>query len=77
MKTVNMQAAKTQLSRLVEQAMKGEEIILAKAGKPQVMLVPCSPRLVPRGGGQLANVLPDIPADFDGLDPQIEKLFQG
>ncbi len=77
MKTVNMQAAKTQLSRLVEQAMEGEEIILAKAGKPQVALVPCSPRVAPRSGGQLAEILPDIPADFDALDPQVEKLFQG
>lgn len=77
MKTINMQAAKTQLSRLVEEAVNGEEIILAKAGKPQVTLVPCRSRTSPRQGGQLAGVLPDIPADFDRSDSQIEKLFEG
>jgi prevent-host-death family protein len=34
MKTVNIQAAKTHLSRLVDEAMAGTEIVLAKAGKP-------------------------------------------
>ena len=38
-KTVNLHAAKTQLSKLVDQATKGEEIIIAKAGKPMVRLV--------------------------------------
>ncbi len=40
MKTVNIQAAKTHLSRLVAAAVDGEEIVLAKAGKPMVRLVP-------------------------------------
>jgi len=37
---INIQAAKTHLSRLVEQAVNGKEIVLAKAGKPLVRLVP-------------------------------------
>jgi antitoxin (DNA-binding transcriptional repressor) of toxin-antitoxin stability system len=36
MRTVNIHAAKTQLSRLVEAAATGEEIIIAKSGKPMV-----------------------------------------
>ena len=40
MKTVNLHAAKTHLSRLVDQAAAGEEIVIAKAGKPMVRLVP-------------------------------------
>ncbi|OLV18452.1 type II toxin-antitoxin system Phd/YefM family antitoxin [Deinococcus marmoris] len=40
---VNIHAAKTQLSRLVERAHLGEEIILAKAGKPYARLVPLAP----------------------------------
>ena len=40
---VNIHAAKTQLSRLVERAHQGEEIILAKAGKPYARLVPLAP----------------------------------
>lgn len=39
MKTVNIHAAKTHLSRLVEEAAAGEEILLAKAGKPVARLV--------------------------------------
>lgn len=55
MKTVNIQAAKTHLSRLVEEAAAGEEIILAKAGKPLVKLVPYAPARAARVGGQLAG----------------------
>jgi len=40
MKTVNIHAAKTHLSRLLEEAAAGEEIIIAKAGKPVARLVP-------------------------------------
>ncbi len=55
MKTVNIQAAKTHLSRLVDEAAGGEEIILAKAGKPLVKLVPYQPVRAARVGGQLAG----------------------
>jgi prevent-host-death family protein len=40
--TVNMHEAKTHLSRLVERAMAGEEVIIAKDGTPKVRLVPVS-----------------------------------
>jgi len=52
MKIINIQAAKTHLSRLVEEVVAGEEIVLGKAGKPMVRLVPY---VVPQGdrvGGQ-------------------------
>ena len=39
-KTVNIHEAKTHLSRLLEEAMAGEDIVIAKAGKPKVRLVP-------------------------------------
>ncbi len=48
MKIVNMHEAKTKLSKLVEEALAGEEIILAKAGKPLVRLVPYEEHLEPR-----------------------------
>jgi len=44
MKTVNLHAAKTHLSRLVDEAVEGEEVIIAKAGKPMVRLVPVAPK---------------------------------
>jgi prevent-host-death family protein len=40
MKQVNVHVAKTTLSRLVDEAMKGEDVVIAKAGKPMVRLVP-------------------------------------
>ncbi len=40
---VNVHEAKTQLSRLIDQAHAGEEIILAKAGKPYARLMPLAP----------------------------------
>jgi prevent-host-death family protein len=42
MRTINIHAAKTHLSRLVEQAAAGEEIVIAKAGKPMARLAPLS-----------------------------------
>jgi prevent-host-death family protein len=40
MKTVNLHAAKTSLSRLVDEAVGGQDVVIAKAGKPMVRLVP-------------------------------------
>ncbi len=51
---VNIHAAKTQLSKLVDRAHEGEEIILAKAGKPYARLVPLAPG-GPREFGFLAG----------------------
>lgn len=42
-KTVNMHEAKTNLSKLVEEAEAGEEVVLARAGRPAVRLVPVRP----------------------------------
>jgi prevent-host-death family protein len=75
MKTINIQAAKTHLSRLVEEAVAGEEIILAKAGKPLVRLIPYAPAKAARIGGQLAGriwVAPDCWASDE--DPFAESL---
>ena len=65
MKTVNMHEAKTHLSRLVEEAAEGKEIIIAKAGKPRARLVACQPvRKKPRKfGGMKGEIW--ISDDFD------------
>lgn len=55
MKVINIQEAKTHLSRLVEEVISGEEIIVGKAGKPLVRLVPYSVAQSPRVGGQYAG----------------------
>ena len=53
---VNVHEAKTQFSRLLEQAHSGEEIIIAKAGKPYARLVPLSPVAKPRKPGVLKHL---------------------
>ncbi len=79
MKKVNIHEAKTQLSKLVEQARQGEPFIIAKAGKPAVKVVALNAptgRQVRRLGfmaGQIA-----VPDDFDRMgDREIERLFNG
>jgi len=55
MRTVNIHAAKTQLSRLVEAAAAGEEVIIAKAGKPIARLCPLAAPPRDRVLGRLAE----------------------
>jgi prevent-host-death family protein len=76
MRTVNMQEAKTHLSRLVDQAAAGEEINIAKAGKPYVRLVSCLPETTPRTlGGWEGKVR--IAPDFDDTPDDVVRLFEG
>ena len=79
MRTVNIHEAKTQLSRLVDEAVNGEPFIIAKAGRPLVKVVPLD---TPTGArmrrlgfmkGQLS-----VPDDFDRIgEAEIERLFSG
>ena len=52
MHQVNMHEAKTQLSKLVDEVQSGEEVIIAKSGKPVARLVRYEPRQVPRKPGR-------------------------
>jgi prevent-host-death family protein len=63
---VNLYEAKTQLSALVERASRGEEITIAKAGKPMARLVPIGSE--PRQPGALKGRI-RVSADFDALLP--------
>ena len=78
MATFNIHAAKTQLSKLVEQAAAGEEIIIAKAGTPIAKLVPFTPtERKERSIGTLAGKM-TIPKDFDApLSDDLLDLFEG
>jgi prevent-host-death family protein len=72
---VNIHEAKTQLSRLVEQASKGREFIIAKAGRPMVRVVPLEPPGAERTLGFLAGqgiVAADLKRDFEA---DIEAMF--
>jgi len=75
--TFNLYAAKTNLSRLVERAANGEEIIIAKAGRPLARLVPLAARSGPRPLGLYRGEI-RIGGDFDDPLPQeIQDAFEG
>ena len=59
MTTVNVHEAKTHLSRLLEQVHAGQEVIIAKAGKPYARLVPLEPGPARRQPGRLQGRLTD------------------
>lgn len=62
--TYNIYDAKAQLSRLIERAAAGEEIVIAKAGKPRAKLVPLAPKAEPRKPGRLKGKFV-VADDFD------------
>ena len=77
MQTFNIHAAKTHLSRLVDQAARGESFVIAKAGKPLVKVTaleaPAASQVKRRGfmAGQIA-----VPDDFDRMGAaEIEQMF--
>ena len=76
MKVVNIQAAKTHLSRLVEQAAAGETVIIAKAGKPIATLSAFQPAGEIRVLGALAGQVWEAPDCWDA-DAELEKVLYG
>lgn len=77
MPTVNIHAAKTHLSRLVEEAAAGKEIVIAKAGKPLAKLGPLTASGKKRKLGLLQSK-GTVPADFDAeLPEEILDAFEG
>jgi prevent-host-death family protein len=82
MRTINIHEAKTHLSRLVDEAERGDSFIIAKAGKPKVLVTRLD---VPEDGdkrklGQLEGIY-KLPDDFEEidreLDKEVEKLMLG
>lgn len=69
MRLVNIHEAKTHLSRLVEEVCEGEEIVIARAGKPVARLVPVAQTRKRRKLGWLAGRL-EVPDDFDAPLPE-------
>ena len=74
MAIANLDEAKSQLSNLVERAMNGEEVIIAKAGRPMVRLVPIHAEDSPRQGGQWKGRV-RIAEDFDDLPNDLAADF--
>ena len=78
MRTVNIHEAKTHLSRLLEAVAAGEEIVIAKAGRPIAKVVPLD-KPGPEASRRL-GFMPDIkvPDDFDEMfADEIVEMFEG
>ena len=75
MKTINMHEAKSQLSSLVEQALAGEDVIIAKAGKPMVRLVPVTQGTRIRTPGRYKGEI-SLAKDFDKTPEELINLFE-
>jgi prevent-host-death family protein len=74
---INLYDAKTQLSQLVERAAAGEEIVIAKAGRPMARLVPLKGRAAPREPGALKGKIV-IGPDFDApLPDELARALRG
>ena len=80
MRRINIHEAKTHLSRLVEEAARGEPFVIAKAGKPRVKVVPLDPAEVDtsRRFGFLKDANWTVPDDFDTfMQDEIIAMFEG
>ena len=76
MRTVNIHEAKTQLSKLVDQAAKGEPFVIAKGGKPLVKVTALDAPRAPQRLGFLAGEIA-VPDDFDTMGAtEIAALFE-
>jgi prevent-host-death family protein len=76
METVNIHDAKTHLSRLIERVEAGEEIVIARAGRPVARLVPLTGSGTARApGGWEGQVW--LAPDFDELPPEVAAAFHG
>ncbi len=75
MKQINVYEAKTQLSRLLEQVEAGEEIVIARAGRPVARLIAYSPQVERKPGAWRGRV--HIADDFEDLPEELLKPFGG
>ncbi|ANM30572.1 hypothetical protein ABI59_14795 [Acidobacteria bacterium Mor1] len=73
---VNIHEAKTQLSRLLERVDAGEEVVIARAGKPVARLVPFRDPAPPRRLGLFAGQV-EIAPEFDELPEDQRRAFGG
>lgn len=72
---INVYEAKTKLSELLKRAEAGEDVVIARAGKPVAKLVPIKQRRQPREPGILKGHIWIAP-DFDEPDEELIRLFE-
>jgi prevent-host-death family protein len=73
MMQVTIHEAKTHLSRLIEDALQGEEVIIAKGKNPLVRIMPLSDKKPKRKAGGANGVLVRMDKDFDAPLPDLDE----
>lgn len=73
---INVYEAKTQLSKLLDRVLEGEEIVIGRAGKPVARLTPFLPERKPRAPGRLAGKIV-VADDFDATPAWLLDAFEG
>jgi prevent-host-death family protein len=79
MRTINIHAAKTHLSRLIEEVAAGEPFVIAKAGKPMAQVIPIgAPNGAAKGRIGFLKGKIKVPDNFDTLmADEIQEMFSG
>ncbi len=76
MQITNIHQAKTNLSKLIEKTINGQDVIIAKAGRPVARLIKFEEITSPRIPGRLKGKI-SVPADFNEENEEINQLFAG
>lgn len=76
MQLINTYEAKTNLSKILDWVLMGEEIVIGKAGKPIVRMVPYKGEEKPRKFGQMKGKV-WVSDDFNDESPEINEMFYG
>lgn len=78
MSVTNVYDAKTQLSRLIDRALAGDDVVIARSGRPVVRLVPVTDEeAAPRSGRGAWRGRVRIADDFDDLPEELAAAFRG
>lgn len=75
MTIVNMYEAKANLSKLVQKALSGEEVILAKSGRPLVKLIPADMGKKDIKFGLMKGQI-QLADNFNEFDPELQEMFK-
>ena len=76
MRVANIYEAKTHFSKLIEEVLRGEDVVIARAGKPLIRLVAYQPRQGKRHPGAWKGRI-TIAKDFDQLPTKLARAFRG
>ncbi len=77
MNTYNVYEAKTNYSKLLDRVESGEELVLARGGRPIANVTPFRAKKNKIKFGTMAGMIKLNDKDLDGIDPEIQEMFYG